>query len=351
MHIADGVLPVWISGAGWIATATGVAFSLRKLPVEEVPKISLVTAALFLAGLIHVPLGPTSVHLMLNGLAGLLLGPLAFLSFFIALSLQALLFQFGGLFSLGLNTLVVGGPALMVGILSHKKGLYRNPLLSAVFCGGAVLLSGIFLALALSFAGENFIGVARLAMAAHLPVAVIEGLIGALTLKALKTLKPSFFTPWLILILIPSPSLAHRLDTDVFPEKNTVRVEAFFPDGTPAVGDRVKMLYQDRVIATCTTDSEGVCTLPRPNYPEVKIVVLGKMGHRAERMLKLTPHTPVAQKDSASPERSSTRSQAPRGKFPITEVLAGLGFLFGLSGFVVAWDTRRRLKALASSRN
>jgi len=350
MHIADGVLPAWVSGVGWAVTAGGVVLSLRRLPVEEVPKISLVTAAIFLASLIHVPLGPTSVHLILNGLSGLLLGPLAFLSFFIALALQALLFQFGGLFSLGINTLVMGGPAFMVGLLTYKGSFHRNTILAGVLCGGAVLLSGLLLALTLSLAGENFLGVARLALVAHLPVAVLEGLIGALTLKTLKALKPSLFPVCLILILIPSLSSAHRLDLDLFPGKTTIRVEAFFPDGTPAVGDRVEMSYQGKVIATCTTDSEGVCTLPRPNYPEVKIVVSGKLGHRVERTLKLATNTlpaPETRESSQGPSKVKIHKE----KFPTTEVLAGLGFIFGLSGFIVAWDTRRRFKALASSGN
>jgi len=346
MHIADGVLPAWISGVGWVITAGGIGLSLRRLPVEEIPRLSLVTAAIFLASLIHVPLGPTSVHLILNGVAGLLLGPLAFLSFFIALALQALLFQFGGLFSLGINTLVMGGPAFLVGVISYRKGLYRNTILAGLFCGGAVLFSGILLALVLSLSGERFFGVARLALAAHLPVAAVEGLIGALTLRTLKALKPSLFPICLFLILIPTLVLAHRLDMDVYPGKTSIRVEAYFPDGTPARGDRVEMFYQGRIIANCTTDPQGICILPRPDYPEVKIVVSGKLGHRAERTLRLAPVPSSASQPPQAPLKKIKKHQE---RFPVTEVLAGLGFIFGLSGFILAWDTRRRFKNLAPS--
>ncbi len=348
MHIADGVLPAWVSLSGWGVTAVGLGLSLRRLPVEEIPRLSLVTAAIFLGSLIHIPLGPTSVHLVLNGLAGLLLGPMAFLAFFVALTLQALLFQFGGLFSLGLNTLLMGGPAFLVGVLSHQYGLFRGLGGSALAGGGAVLLSGFLLALALTTAGEDFGTVARLALVAHLPVAVVEGLITALTIKSLRILRPALLPASLLLVLfLPSFSSAHRLDMDVFLEENRIRVEAFFPDGTPARGDQVKMFYGDKLIATCTTNQEGLCFLPRPDYPQVDIVIVGKLGHRVTRTLTISSAPPAS--PPSSPQTASSGSH--KEKLPMNAILSGLGFIFGLGGFILAWDTRRRLERLASSRN
>jgi cobalt/nickel transport system permease protein len=57
--------------------------------------------AFFVASLIHVPFGPTSVHLLIPGLVGAMLGPSAFLSIGLGLLLQSLLFQFGGITALG----------------------------------------------------------------------------------------------------------------------------------------------------------------------------------------------------------------------------------------------------------
>jgi ABC-type Co2+ transport system permease subunit len=67
---------------------------------------------LFLASLVHVPLGPSSIHLTLLGLAGLLLGWSAIPALFVALLLQGFLLQFGGLLSLGVNTTIMGTAAL-----------------------------------------------------------------------------------------------------------------------------------------------------------------------------------------------------------------------------------------------
>ena len=75
MHIADGVLPISTIAAGWAGTAVVTGLTLRRVPPEELPKAAVMTAGFFVASLIHVPLGPTSVHLILNGLVGMVLGP------------------------------------------------------------------------------------------------------------------------------------------------------------------------------------------------------------------------------------------------------------------------------------
>ena len=66
--------------------------------------VAILAAAFFVGSLIHVPIGPSSVHLILNGLLGMLLGWAAFPSIFVALMLQAILFQYGGITVLGVNT-------------------------------------------------------------------------------------------------------------------------------------------------------------------------------------------------------------------------------------------------------
>ncbi|MDR0551726.1 MAG: energy-coupling factor ABC transporter permease [Spirochaetaceae bacterium] len=112
MHISEGVLSLPVIAGGWALGAAGVAVGLKKTPAEEVPKTALVSAALFLASLVHVPVGPSSIHLTLLGLAGYLLGWSAVPALFAALLLQGLLFQFGGLLSLGANTTIMGAAAL-----------------------------------------------------------------------------------------------------------------------------------------------------------------------------------------------------------------------------------------------
>ena len=109
MHISDGVLPVSVAVGGYAVSLGLTVWSARKTRNEDMPKLAVMTAAFFVASLIHVPFGPTSVHLIIPGLTGALLGPSAFLSIGLGLLLQSLLFQFGGLTALGVNALMMGG--------------------------------------------------------------------------------------------------------------------------------------------------------------------------------------------------------------------------------------------------
>ena len=54
-----------------------------------------------------------SAHLVLNGLLGALLGFVAFPAITVALLLQALLFQYGGILVLGVNTATMALPPIL----------------------------------------------------------------------------------------------------------------------------------------------------------------------------------------------------------------------------------------------
>ncbi len=194
MHIADGVLAtqVWVSG--YVATGGMTAFCLRRVTPEEVPKISIMTAAFFVGSLIHVPIGPTSVHLILNGLCGIILGWGASLSILVGIALQALLFQHGGLTTIGVNTFNMGLGALVAfGVfkLRGRISLKHRDFLFGFLAGAiGVFVALISLSICLLASGEEFWGVVKLALAAHLPVMVIEGLIAGFTTVFLLKVKP-----------------------------------------------------------------------------------------------------------------------------------------------------------------
>jgi len=142
-------------------------------------RVGILSAAFFMASLVHVPIGPSSVHLLLNGIVGLLLGWGAFPAVLVGLVLQAMFFQFGGITVLGVNTLNVAGPAVVCYYLF--RGLVRkqgNIALAAAFACGflSVLLTALMVGVSLLFTEENFFEVAALVVTAHLPVMVIEGI-------------------------------------------------------------------------------------------------------------------------------------------------------------------------------
>jgi cobalt/nickel transport system permease protein len=117
VHISDGVLtwPWWVGGFALAAVlALAGAYRVRD---EEIPRIALLTAAFFVASLIHVRAGPTSVHLVLNSLVGVLLGRRAALAIPLAVALQMVLLGHGGFTTIGVNACVMTLPALLAGSL------------------------------------------------------------------------------------------------------------------------------------------------------------------------------------------------------------------------------------------
>ncbi len=200
MHIAEGVLSPPILAAGYALTAIGTAIGLRKLDYDQLMTVAILAATFFVGSLIHVPIGPSSAHLILNGLLGVLLGWAVFPAILSALALQALLFQYGGIVVLGVNTFTMGFSGLvawyvfrlLVRLWPGMKGLR-----AAAFCGGAigVLGAGLLTALALAFSDEGFLTAARLIFLAHLPVMLVEGLITMFTVGFIARVRPEMLHP------------------------------------------------------------------------------------------------------------------------------------------------------------
>ena len=195
MHISEGILSPAVLVGSAALTAAGVTVGMKNLDQKEIPTMGILSAAFFVATLIHVPAGPVSVHLILNGLVGLILGWQAFPSILVGLALQALLFQFGGITTLGVNTLNMALPAVVCYYIFRnglKSGLGRAVIISSAFGAGffSVLMSGIMVGFSLYLTGEAFLPAAKLIVAAHLPVMVIEGILTASCVLFLKKVRP-----------------------------------------------------------------------------------------------------------------------------------------------------------------
>ena len=197
MHIVDGALsnPVVIGGA--IAAAGGIAMGLKSLTLERIPAAGVLSASFFVASLIHVPIGPSSVHLILNGLAGLVLGWAAFPALFVGLLLQAVFFGFGGLTVLGVNALNIALPAVLAWLLFGRLIGRGSPVQGAVWggLGGAFAIAGTtaMVAAALALSGEAFLPAAKLVFFAHIPVMAIEAVLTGFAVLLARKVKPELF--------------------------------------------------------------------------------------------------------------------------------------------------------------
>lgn len=241
MHIAEGVLTTQVLAGGGSIAAIGTAIGLRKLDYERIPRVAILSSAFFVASLVHVPVGPSSTHLILNGLIGLILGWAAFPAILVGLILQVILFQFGGFTTLGVNTVNMALPAVIVwylfnssvqkagngdlgvqeigigsstneGWVNDQSQLNQNQInkkstiggknsgrktgYSQLFLAGfgagflAIMLSTIFTSVTLVLSGSEFLNAARLIVISHIPVMLIEGTITGSIVVFLKKVKP-----------------------------------------------------------------------------------------------------------------------------------------------------------------
>jgi cobalt/nickel transport system permease protein len=208
MHIPDGILPAGICVAGYATTCAATWYSLQKIkrdknPQAEIPKASLLTAAFFVASWIHLPLPPASVHLILNGLLGTVLGYYAFPAILIGLFFQAVMFGHGGLTTLGVNATMMGIPALLAYqifqlrfMLGRRVGEFVTS--AFAFVAGAVGLGMaaivfFFLVISTIDGGTNAqteINAIYALTLAHIPLMVIEGAFTAMLVAFLKRVKP-----------------------------------------------------------------------------------------------------------------------------------------------------------------
>lgn len=193
MHISEGVLSAPILTAGAALAVLCTVAGLRRLDGEQLMTVAILSAAFFVGALIHVPIGPSSAHLILNGLLGMILGWAAFPCILTALMLQAVLFQYGGVTALGVNTFNMAFPAVAAYYL-FRPLLSRGARMRALggFLGGALGVAGAGLLTALSLAGtdEGFLRSAQLLFLAHIPVMIVEGLITMLAVSFLAKARP-----------------------------------------------------------------------------------------------------------------------------------------------------------------
>ncbi|MFD2043530.1 CbiM family transporter [Ornithinibacillus salinisoli] len=197
MHIADGVLSISVA-ATTTAGAVGIlTYALKGVTEEEIPKISLLSGTFFVASLINIPIGPTSIHPLLGGFLGLILGRRAPLAVFVGLVLQALLFQHGGVSTFGANLLLMSLPALLIHFL--VRHYTKSTMFLKGFIGGffAICFGVLLLIMLLLFSDERYgdgaFSVIQIVLIAYFPLALLEGVLTGFSVKQLYSMRPSLF--------------------------------------------------------------------------------------------------------------------------------------------------------------
>lgn len=207
MHIPDGFLSTLVSVILWVISAGAVAFALRRvgkdLGERQVPLMGVLAAAIFAGQMLNFSVtGGTSGHLLGAALATILLGPWpAVIIMTSVVSLQALIFQDGGLLALGANlfNMAVVGVTVSYFLSASLQKLARGKSWG-VFIGGAaaawfsIVVASLACALELAVSGTSPANISVPAMGGiHMLIGIGEGLITVGALAFLYTARRDLF--------------------------------------------------------------------------------------------------------------------------------------------------------------
>lgn len=187
------------------------------------------------------------------------------------------------------------------------------------------------------------------------------------------------FYGFLIVPFFLGPSLAHahRVYLFAWMEGDTVHAESYFPHNKPVKKGLIKVFdLSGKELLQGKTDEKGALSFKVPQKGDLRLVLEAAMGHRAEYLLKVADAGGVAVKGvqavretggrAAPPPlvqvrveqlrevveealdvrmrpviRALTQIQKQRGP-RITDVIAGIGYIFGLAGILFYFKARKR---------
>ena len=200
LHAPDGFFSTPVALAFWVVTIAALAISLRRagaqLDERAVPLMGVMAAFILAAQMFNLQIpGGTSGHLLGGVLAAILLGPYAgTIVMACVISVQALVFQDGGL-------LVLGANIFNMGIIGTFGGYWLYRLVAAALGGeekgrlpaaaiaawSAVVAAAVLTAFQLAFSDTTSLATALVAMVGwHVIIGVGEAVItvGALSFIA-----------------------------------------------------------------------------------------------------------------------------------------------------------------------
>jgi len=191
MHIPDGFLSTLVSVVFWTLSILALAVALKRvgrdLGERQMPLMGVLSAAIFAGQMLNFTVaGGTSGHLMGTTLATILVGPwAAMIVMTTVVSIQALIFQDGGLLALGANIFNMGliGVTVSYFVYTSIRKLARGRSWG-IFAGGAlaawssIVVASLAAALQLALSGTSPANLAIPAMAGiHMLIGIGEGLI------------------------------------------------------------------------------------------------------------------------------------------------------------------------------
>jgi cobalt/nickel transport system permease protein len=204
LHIPDGFISAPVAIAGYALAIIFIAFAVRQtnrqMGEKAAPLMGVLAAFIFAGQMINFPVaGGTSGHLLGGTLAAIFVGPWAAIIVLASVvSVQALVFQDGGLASLGTNIFNMGILTSLLGFaiysLVNAAGGGKPAIrLAGAFAGAwiSVMVAAGLTAVQLAISGTSALDVALPAMlGVHALIGLGEGLITMAAIALVSASRP-----------------------------------------------------------------------------------------------------------------------------------------------------------------
>lgn len=296
--------------------------------------------------------------------------------------------------------LLAVGAAMLEGRLGHASEFPAG-----LLTGMAAVLATLVLAAVVLLWGstEDWHTTVLIVFVAHMPIAVIEGVILGFVVGFLARVKPEMLAgrsqplapvvangaitnaapvavasaapkspapagvalppPALLFLAVlgvlwaATPARADRLEADYRVRSDgQVQVESWFSEGDKApAGAKIQVFRANGdVLTQGTVDEKGIFVFAPKVAEDLRIVVSAGAGHRAEFVIpastlpQSTPAGPAKPSDASpgKPLPPPTRLIEHPFQIPYKEIVAGFGFLLGLAAFVLSLRNMRQLQEL-----
>ncbi len=289
LHIPDGFLSLPVAAIGWVIAVIALAIALRQtrkqLAERQVPLMGLLAAFIFAAQAINFPVAAgTSGHLLGGALASIIMGPWAATLIMTAvLSVQALIFQDGGLLALGWNIVNMGLLSAFAGYLSYqwlrgRIGPSPTARVAASFAAAwlSMEVGAIATGIELALSGTSPLSIALPTMAGvHALIGVGEGLITSGAVRLLQATRPEVFdagdrAPGKLPALFIVSGLLLAIIVAAFSPLASTR-----PDGLEYVAEQSGFLSQARSSAFSLLADYSLPFIANPTGATMLAVMLG----------------------------------------------------------------------------
>ena len=144
------------------------------------------------------------------------------------------------------------------------------------------------------------------------------------------------------LIILSYNVSAHKVNIFAYAENGKVYTESYFNDGKAVINSEIKV-YDHKtggLLLSGASDELGKFVFDLPQKSAIRIVLNASMGHRNEYVLsedQAVGDTDKSVKKGTLPEKPAVR-----------DILAGIGYIFGISGIIMFVKCRKIMKKNAS---